>query len=240
MRFRKTIVGLTAAAAIALPASAAFAGGTPTPSPASPSISPNFGYRPTPQPVQYWQFDVQQSNIGLLNTNDVEGVGAIPMAAWLDTQLSPTLDRFSRGANSVTLRHAALPFPTVNLRTCTLEFNQVAPFRVVAGTGTAAGAISRRGQYVLQGLISFPYVSKHRGYGNQNAQVCPLQFVNLFSVLIAIQNNSPYLPGLPRPTFTDFAVQGDALVAVPLVSPIYTPTPYPTKTYAPTVSGSST
>lgn len=242
MRFRKTIVGLTAAAAIALPASAAFAGGTPTPTPVQPTISPNFGYSPppTPRPVfRNWQFDLQLSNIGAVAVNNVEGFGAIPMAAWTDTQLSPTLDKFSRGANFVVVRHAALPFPFVNLRTCTLEFNQTARFHIVASGGTAAGAVSRNGQYVLQGLLSFPYVSKYRGnYGN-GAQVCPLRFVNLFALLYALQNNSPTLPGnLPAPTFNDFGVQGDAQVSLnavptpPIVTPSPTPTyPTPTGTY---------
>jgi hypothetical protein len=46
------------------------------------------------------------------------------------------------------------------------------------------------------------------------------------------------VPGLPTPTFTDFAVQGDAQVAVPLA--VTPPTPYPSKTtYAPVVSGSN-
>lgn len=246
-RIRSAIIATAAAAALAIPASAAFAG-TPTPSPSAPTITPNFGYSPppTPTPVRFrnWQFDLQLSQIGAVAVNNVEGFGAIPMAAWTDTQLSPTLDKFSRGANFVVLRHAALPFPAVNLTTCTLEFNQTARFRIVASGGTAARAVSRNGLYVLQGLLSFPYVTRHGyGYGHRSVQVCPLRFVNLFALLQALRNNSPNLLGLPAPTFNDFAVQGDAQVALQAVPtpPIVTPTPTPTKTktYAPVVSGSN-
>lgn len=228
-RIRIMAIAAVSAAALVIPASAAFAGNTPTP---TPTIAPNFGYSPppTPQPVQFrnWQFDLQLSNIGAVAVNNVEGFGAIPMVAWTDTQLSPTLDKFSRGANFVVVRHAALPFPSVNLRTCTLEFNQTARFRIVASGGTAARAVSRNGLYVLQGLLSFPYVRSHY------AQVCPLRFVNLFALLLALRSNSPTLPGnLPAPTFNDFGVQGDAQVALAAVPtpPIVTPTPYPTHTY---------
>jgi len=208
------ISALAALAALALPASTAFAG-TPAPTPV---ITPHFGYHP--QQFRNWQFDVQLSQIGAVNVNDVEGVGAIPMAAWTDTQLSPFLDKFSRGGSFVILRHPALPFPSVNLTTCTLEFNQVAPFRIVA---SSSGAISQNGLYVLQGLISFPYISKHYS----RAQVCPLRFVNLFALVQALRANSPNLLGLPAPSFDDFAVQGDAQVSLRNV----TPTPYPTSTY---------
>lgn len=241
-RIRNLAIAAAAAAAL-LAGSVSVASAGVTPSPSTPTISPNFGYNPTPtpQPVfRNWQFDVQRSHIGLVNVNNVEGQGAIPMVAWLNTQNGPIRDTFSLGTNSVTIRHLPLPFPTIDTTTCTVEFNEVSPFRIVAGTGTAAGTISRNGLLRLQGLISYPYV-KVRKYGYSQAQVCPLRFVSVFAVLLAIRNNLP-VPGLPTPTFTDFAVQGDAQVAVPLavVPPIYTPTPHPTKTYAPTVSGSST
>jgi hypothetical protein len=74
--------------------------------------------------------------------------------------------------------------------------------------------------------------------------VCPLRFANLFAVLQALRNNANTLPGLPTPTFTDFAVQGDALVSVlPAVTPTPTqPTPTPTKThtYAPATASAGT
>lgn len=227
-RIRLCVISVLAALGLALPASAALAG-QPTPTPTVPTISPQFGYNPHPQ-FRNWQFDLQQSNIGAFSVNDVEGVGAIPMAAWTDTQLSPTLDKFSRGALFVIVRHAPLPFPTVNLTTCTLEFNQVSRFRIVA---SSSGAISRNGLFVLQGLISFPYASSHAGQysQHQHAQVCPLRFVNLFALVQALRAGSSNLLGLPAPTFDDFAVQGDAQVSLRNV----TPTPYPSQsaTYAP-------
>ncbi len=232
-KIRTLAIAVFTAAALAIPATAAFAGGTPTPNPAGSTVSPNFGYNPQPVQFRNWQFDLQLSNIGAVNVNDVEGVGAIPMVAWTDTQLSPTLDKFSRGGNFVVVRHAALPFPSVNLTTCTLEFNQVAPFRIVASSN---GAISRNGLYVLQGLISFPYVNRHSQYSDSQSrsihdkQVCPLRFVNLFALLQQLRGNSQNLLGLPAPTFDDFGVQGDAQVSV---RPVVTPTPYPTHTYAP-------
>lgn len=237
----RRILAITAfaTAGLLVPASAAFAGNTPSPS--APTISPNFGYSPPPTPIptptvfRNWQWDVQESSIGGINVNNVEGQGAIPMVAWLNTQNSQFQDTFSRGPNSVTLRHNPLPFPTVDTTTCSVEFNQVSPFRIVNGTGTAAGAISRNGLFRLEALISYPYVQK-RGYGNQ---VCPLRFVSPLAILFAIRNNLP-VPGLPTPTFTDFAVQGDAQVAV---TPTVIPTPTPTKTHiynSPTVSGSGT
>jgi hypothetical protein len=237
-KLRNAAIAGIAAVALALPASVAFAGTTPSPS-APTTISPNFGYSPPPTPVplrfRNWQFDVQKSSIGTVLVNNVEGFGAIPMLAWLNTQNSPVRDTFALGPNSVTIRHLPLPFPTIDLTTCTVEFNEVSPFSIVAGTGTAAGAISQNGLLRLQGLISYPYVKKH-GYRNNN-QVCPLRFVSVFAILFAIRNNLP-VPGLPTPTFTDFAVQGDAQVAVPLA--VTPPTPYPSKTtYAPVVSGSN-
>ena len=243
MRFRNTIIGLAAAAALVLPASSAFAGTTPSPT-APATLTPYFGYSPSPTPTprpvfRNWQFDVQESAIGGINVNNVEGQGAIPMVAWFNTQNSQFQDTFSRGPNSVTIRHNPLPFPTVDTVTCSVEFNQVSPFRIVHGTGTAAGAISRNGLLRLEALISYPYVSKWYGY--RNVQVCPLRFINPFTLLFFIRNNLP-VPGLPTPTFTDFAVQGDALVALPVQLPVQ-PTPYPTPTktatYAPTVSGSN-
>lgn len=225
-RIRTLAIAALTAAALTVPASAALAG-TPSPSPASPTISPNFGYNPTPTPVpvrfRNWQFDVQRSHISTFLINNVEGQGAIPMLNWLNTQNGPFRDTFALGPNSVTIRHNPLPFPTVDTTTCSVEFNQVSPFRIVAGTGTAAGAISRNGLLRLQGLVSYPYVNKLR-YG----QVCPLRFVSVFSILNAIRNNLP-VPGLPTPTFTNFAIQGNAQVAVPLA--VTPPTPHPTGTY---------
>lgn len=242
IRIRHLAIAAVAAAAVAIPGTA-LAGVTPSPS--APTVAPNFGYNPSPTPtptLQFrdWQFDVQRSHIAAILVNNVEGQGAIPMLNWLNTQNGQFRDTFSLGPNSVTIRHQPLPFPTVDLATCTVEFNQVSPFRIVNGTGTAFGAVSRNGLLRLQELISYPYVQRHGyGYGQRAKMVCPLRNVSIFAVLFAIRNNLP-VPGLPTPTFTSAAVQGHALVALPRA--VVPPTPYPTKTktYAPTVSGSST
>jgi hypothetical protein len=240
IRIRHLAIAAIAAAAVAIPGTA-LAGVTPSPS--VPTVAPNFGYNPpTPTPrLQFrdWQFDVQRSHIAAIVVNNVEGQGAIPMLNWLNTQNGQFRDTFALGLNSVTIRHQPLPFPTVDLTTCTVEFNQVSPFRIVAGTGTALGAVSRNGLLRLQEMISYPYVQRHGyGYGQRARMVCPLRNVSVFAILFAIRNNLP-VPGLPAPTLTSAAVQGHALVAVPRA--VVPPTPYPThSTYAPVVSGSRT
>lgn len=207
---------LTGAATAALAvgsASAAFAGQVPAPSPStsSPQIAPHFGFHPPV--VRPWQFDVQESAIGNINVDDVEGTGALAMAAWHDVQLSPVLDKFQLGPNSVTLWHEALPLPTVNVRTCTVTFDQQnARFNIVAGTGTGAHLRSFGGRFNLLGMVSFPLVRGH----------CALSYLTPWTIRHAIIANR-LGSILPRPTFTDFAVQGRADVICP--RPVVTPTP---------------
>jgi hypothetical protein len=212
--------GITVAAVAAV-GPAAFAGQVPTPAPSVQPISPHFGFHPPV--VQPWQFDVQESNIGTINVDDVEGSGALPMAAWHDVQLSPVLDRFQLGANSVTLWHEALPLPTVNLRTCTVTFDQQdARFAIVSGAGTGAHLRSLNGRFNLLGMVSFPLVRGH----------CALRFISPFTIRSAIIHNR-LGSVLPRPSFTDFAVQGraDVVRVTPTpVYPSYTPTTTPTTT----------
>ena len=195
---------------------AAFAGQVPAPAPSAQQISPHFGFHPPV--VRPWQFDVQESSIGGINVDDVEGTGALLMHAWRDVQLSPTLDRFQLGANSVTLWHEPLPVPTVNLRTCTVTFDQQnARFAIVAGAGTGAHLRSLGGRFNLLGMISFPLV---RGR-------CQLGYIDQETIRAAIVHNR--LGGvLPAPSFTDFAVQGEAGVVRVSPPPVITPTPSPT------------
>lgn len=226
---RSSIVSaaVLAACLVAGGATAAFAGVTPSPAPSTPTISPNFGYHPPKPRPKAWTFDLQQSDIalGLVNVDDVEGSGAIPMHLWRDVQLNPVTDKFVLGPNSVTIRHSPLPLPSVNLGTCTVTFDQIGHFAILRGTGTGANLRSRNGQFDLQGMVSFPTVRK-LGY---RAQVCPLAFLSPWTLRAIIASNGS--GGLPAPTFTDFAVQGSASVfsTLPVV-----PAPYPT--YTPTVS----
>ena len=220
------MAGVTAAVVVGS-ASAAFAGQVPTPTPSqsgsqstsqspsvTPVITPHFGFHPPV--VRPWQFDVQQSTIGNINIDDVEGSGALTMQAWQDVQLSPVLDRFQLGANSVTLWHEPLPAPAVNVRTCTVTFDQQnVRFAIVAGTGTGAHLRSFGGRFNLLGMVSFPLVRGH----------CPLGFISPYSIRSAIVHNR-LGSVLPRPSFTDFAVQGRADVLLP--APVVTPTPTPT------------
>ena len=233
MRFTRKwkIAAVSGVSALALAAggTAAYAGVTPAP--ADPStdtpatVAPNFGYHPPKVQLRDWQFDLQQSDINALAVNDVEGVGAIPMNRWTDTQLSPNVDRFSRGGNSVTIWHDALPEPTVELDTCTINFDQnEGDFRILRGTGTGAGLRSVNGHFDLRGVISVRNVRvKHDRYGRSLATVCPLSFVSTRQILRDVLYNRP-LPGAV--TFNDFAVQGDAQVfRVPVrVKPYVSPT----------------
>jgi len=202
-KLRYVVAGLLSAAALAVvPATTAFAGVTP-----SPNYTPTYKPVPPPQPRQ-WLFDVQDSTIGGVTVNNVEGTGAIPMVNWLLSGPS-SLRTFRLLGNSVTIRSAPLPFPSINLATCTVTFNQVTPFAIVAGTGIAAGARSQNGQLVLQDLVSYPYVQ--RGYKGQ--QFCPLRFVSVFTILAALRAGHP-VPGLPTPTFQDLSIQGFANVTL--------------------------
>jgi hypothetical protein len=219
---------ITAAAAVTLglvtwAAGGAQAGETPGPV-VTPTVSPNFGYHPKPVRSRDWTFDVQQSDIAGLSVDDVEGAGAIPMNRWADVQLSNNVDRFQLGGRSVTLWHDGLDLAalTVNRYTCTVTFDQPdGRFRILNTTGLGAQLRSRNGQFDLEGLISFPLVSKHRDGG---LSVCPLSFLSDGRILRLILAGY----GLPAPTFTDFAVQGRASVFALPVRPV----PYPTKTYA--------
>jgi hypothetical protein len=225
MRFTRTwkiaVVSGISALALAAAGTTAFAGTTPTPHD-TPTVSPNFGYSPppTPRPVQLrdWQFDLQQSQIDVTQVNDVDGFGAVPFNGWTDVQLSPNVDRFQRGGNSITLWHDSLPFPTVEADTCTINFDQnEGSFRVIAGTGIGAGWRSVNGRFNLRGVIS---VRDRNG-------VCPLRFVSLGTILRDVEFNRP-LPG--QVTFADFAVQGDAKL-FRTVQPL--PVPHPTRTVKP-------
>jgi len=228
---RVLAAGALTAALVAGGSTAAFAG-TPSPSPSQQTVSPNFGYNPHPvhaTPVP-WQFDLQQSDIGLLapavpiNVNDVEsGVTGILMRNWHDVQLSPTVDRFQRGPNSVTLRHDSLfgADLTKNIRTCTVTLSQPnGRFRVIAGTGTGAGFQSRGGRFDLQAMLSYPL--------RPRTGVCPLAFVSSRTLLRSLVYNTNI--GLPSPTFDDVAVQGraDLVRAVPIH--IFSPTASPAAT----------
>jgi hypothetical protein len=165
------------------------------------------GTVPTPQPFGIrqpclWQFDLAQLDIGGIHVNDVEQFGALGrLHNWHDTQLSPTLDRFSRGGSSLVLRHPGLPVPVVNLRTCTATFVQHnAPFNLVPGAGTGIGSHigSVNGRYELAILLSWQY----------NHGVCPLVSVSPFTLRNEVENGTP--PA--QPTEADVAVQGEALL----------------------------
>jgi len=222
--------GALTAALVAGGSTAAFAG-TPSPSPSQQTQSPQFGYNPHPiHPVAVpWQFDLQQSDIGLLapavpiHVNDVEsGPTGILMRNWTDVQLSPTVDRFQRGPNSVTLRHDSLfgAVLTENLRTCTVTLDQDnGRFRIIAGTGTGAGLRSLNGRFDLRAMLRLPL--------RPRTGVCPLAFVSSRSVLRFLVYNTNVLPS---PTFADVSVQGraDLVRAVPIH--IFTPTASPAAT----------
>jgi hypothetical protein len=230
MSIRRIVgIGLLSAGMIAGTATAAFAGGSPTPSPVN---TPQFGYQPKPVAVP-WQFDLQQSDIGLLapavaiNVNDVEsGPTGILMRNWTDVQLSPTVDRFQRGPNSVTLRHDSLfgAVLTENIRTCTVTLDQDnGRFRIIAGTGTGAGFRSFNGRFDLRAMLSFP-LRPRTGF-------CPLAFVGRYALLQFIVNNASV--GLPAPTFVDVSVQGRADIVRVRPLHIFAPTASPTDTVSP-------
>jgi hypothetical protein len=229
---RVLATGALTAALVAGGSTAAFAG-TPTPVPTQQTQTPQFGYNPHPKVIATpWQFDLQQSDIGLLapaipiHVNDVEsGNTGILMRNWADVQLSPTVDRFQRGPNSVTLRHDSLfgAVLTENLRTCTVTLDQFnGRFRIIAGTGTGAGFRSLNGRFDLQAMLSFPL--------RPRTGVCPLAFVSTGSVLRFLVYNASV--GLPAPTFADVSVQGRAdLFRVAPPVHIFTPTATPTATH---------
>lgn len=209
----KWITGLALAAGLTFAGStAAYAGTTPTPTPSHPVV-------PTPTPTN-WEFDVQQSHIGVVlptDVNRVEGVGALPMDNWRDiANPNPAIDTFRRGLNSVTLLHSTLAGAnlTTNPYTCTVNISQHGVFRIIAGTGTGARLTSRNGQFELDGMASFPLT---------RSGVCVLRLVSPGTILRAVQFGRPIL-GI-NPSFEDISVQGRALVTrTPVViRPFLTP-----------------
>jgi hypothetical protein len=208
-------IGVLSAGLIAGSATAAFAGGTPTPSPVTPYPTHHHHVRVTP-----WQFDLQESDIGTIHVNDVEATLPLLAHGWTDTQLSPNVDKFHDATgDSVTLRHDSIAGASeqVNLQTCTVTLDQPnGRFSILADTGTDAGfrSVPGSGHFDLNAMFSWSLVRGH----------CPLAFVSPRTILrdLAYGGGS-----LPRPTFNDVNVQGEALVFN--VSP-------PLHIFAPTVS----
>lgn len=202
-------------AGTAATASAHVVGDTPSPSPTQQTVTPyptHHGHVTTP-----WQFDLQQSDIGLINVNDVEATSPIRAQAWRDVQLSPTLDKFVRGPNSVTLRHDSIGLAdiTVNRYTCTVTLDQPnGRFRIVNGTGTGAGFQSFNGRFDLTAEFSWNLVRGH----------CPLAFLSSQFILRQLANGGHLLP---QPSFDDVAVQGRAQLVRSAPIHIFAPTASP-------------
>ena len=218
-RFRTVAFAAVVAAGVTAGTVTAASAGTPSPSPSPVSVPVHHRVAATP-----WQFDLEQSDIGAVHVNDVEATGPILAHAWTDTQLSPNVDKFSLGANSVTLRHDSLLGARIseNLRTCTVTLDQPnGRFRIIAGTGTGAHFVSLNGRFDLQAMFSFPLITRH------HRTVCPLVFVNRFVLLRELALNGPV--NLPAPTFDNVSVQGraDLLRVIPHV---FAPTASPTET----------
>lgn len=229
---RIVLTGLTTAGILAGTATAAFAGNYPSPTP-TPTVPV-----PTPVVAHPWQFDILQASIGTVlptAVNRVDGSGALVMSNWTDIgNPNPAVDTFRRGLNSVTLLHTPLLFANVRVNpyTCTARVNQNGQFRILRGTGTGANLRSRNGQFVLQGLVSFPLT---------RSGLCVLRFVSRGTLLRAIQFGRSVL-GV-SPTFEDIGVQGRAQVfrvAPPAPRPFLTPSdtasPYVTPAVIPTHS----
>lgn len=231
MRFRTVAVLALTLGLVGGASTAALAGQTPTP---TPTVTPNFGYHPPKVVLRDWQFDLRLSDGDGLSLNDVQGFGALAFNRWSDTQLSPNLDKFSLGGNSITLWHDSLAAAalTVNRQTCTITFDQpYGRFRVVAGTGIGAGLRSRNGQFDLQGMISVENITKYRK--DIGVTVCPLRFRSNGQILRAVLYNRP-LGGVV--TMDQFSVQGDAKL---FRLPVKQPHPYPTQTYTVTPSATA-
>jgi hypothetical protein len=214
------VAAVASGAAIAAVAGGGVANaGTPSPSPSPHHV------RVVATP---WQFDLEQSDIGSspalhFAVNDVEsGNTGILMRNWHDVQLSPNVDKFVRGANSVTIRHDSLlgAVASENARTCTVTLDQNnGRFRILAGTGTGAGIRSLGGRFDLVALLSFPLDR----YGR-----CSLRGLSLRHIVRAINSGGPSV--LPVPSFVDVAVQGRAdLVRVAPIH-IFAPTASPSAT----------
>lgn len=216
----KWITGLALAAGLTFAGpTAAFAGNTPAP-------SPSYTHPPVPTPrAAQWQFDFTSAAIDGLTLNDVRGTAPIVMSRWTETDNTPTTSTFSRGPNSVKLRHNRLPLPAINLNTCTATFDQLGNFRIINGTGTGAGFAVVPGTdiYLLRGVVSLDFIQK-RGYHSRhgNNTVCPLQLVTPGQVRAELEANGPVAGQLP--SLVDFDVQGNAK----LIRTIPLPTPSPT------------
>jgi len=214
------------AAGLTLAGSTAALAGTPSPSPSQQTVTPSPHHHVR---AALWQFDFTGANIDGLQLNDVRGVGPIPMSRWSESDNSPTTSTFSRGANSVKLRHNRLPLPVINLGTCTATFDQQGTFRIVNGTGTGAGfrVVPGTSQYTLRGLVSIDKITiRYR-------TVCPLQFVSPWQVRASLENNRSIAGQLP--SLVDFDVQGNAQLV--RVRPLPTPAPTgPGHFFAPTVT----
>jgi hypothetical protein len=215
---------------------AAFAGETPTPTPSQQTVTP------TPSPSHHhhvrsalWQFDFTGANIDGLQLNDVRGVGPIPMSRWTETDNSPTRSTFTSpsGTSSVTLRHNRLPLPVINLGTCTATFDQIGTFRIVNGTGTGAGfrVVPGTSEFILRGIISFDQFNLR----HHRTSVCPLVFVNPWTLRQRVENNDLTLLG-QLASLVDFDVQGNAQLARVITLPVPTPTPTNPHFFAPNVS----
>ena len=209
--------------------------GNPTPTPSQQTVTPTPGHHHHAR-AALWQFDFTGANIDGLQLNDVRGVGAIPFTRWQETDLSPTTSKFFSpiSANSVTLRHNRLPLPDLNLQTCTATFDQLGHFRIVAGTGIGANlrVVPFTDRFILRGLISFDRIQLRGHHGT----VCPLQFVNPWTLRANVEANNLRLFG-HFASLVDFDVQGNALLVrtVPVVTPTPTPTG-PGHFFAPSVN----
>jgi len=226
-KFKWITVSALAAGLALSGTTAAFAGETPTPTPtpSQQTVFPNHHHIR----AALWQFDFTGANIDGLQLNDVRGTAPILMSRWSETDNSPTTSTFSRGPNSVTLRHNRLPLPTLNLNTCTATFDQVGNFRIIRGTGTGAGFLVVPGTdtYILRGLVSLDKISLR----NHRTAVCPLQFVSPWQVRNSLERNR--LIAGQSPTLVDFDVQGNAQLV--RVRPLPVPTPTgPGHFFAPT------
>ena len=224
-------------AATALAAGLTLAGSTAAMAGDTPSPSPSYTHPPMPTPrVALWQFDFTGANIDGLQLNDVRGTAPILMSRWTEQDLTPRISKFSRGPNSVTLRHNRLPLPTLRLDTCTATFDLNGNFRVIAGTGTGAGfrVVPGTDNYIVRGTVSVDKVTRHRyGHRHDAVSVCPLQFVSPFQVRAAVEANGPVAGQLP--TLSDFDVQGNAQLV--RISPLPTPSPTgPGHFFAPSVN----
>jgi hypothetical protein len=170
------------------------------------------------------------------------------MVDWQDNQVSPRIDVFSLGGNSVKLRHDSLfgADITVNRQTCTVTLDQPnGRFSILSGTGIGANKRSIDGRFDLQAMFSFAEVQRGL-YGDNSVvpahhrAVCPLPS-STFAILRALVFNGH---GLPQPTFDNVSVQGQALVVSTrpfphVFAPANTPSDTPTVNPNPDQSASA-